>query len=146
MLTAEPAACPGTAPARGTRPQEEAATGDREEGGEVGDLLGEALRPARTPPSPLGLLGTPLPRAGGTLLLRHCGCRHLVWKPGGNSTLKAAELLPAGAQVGFILLFQAVAGDWPHGTWPGAGRLVCHGTAVQEAGTPETYGEKKGKN
>lgn len=64
-LTAEPAAHPGTAPEQGTWPQEKAATGDREEGGEAGNLLGEALRPARTPPCPAGLIGTPSPRAGG---------------------------------------------------------------------------------
>lgn len=63
--TAEPAAHPGTAPARGTRPQEKAAAGDWEEGREAGDLLGEALRPARIPPCPPGLVETPSPSAGG---------------------------------------------------------------------------------
>lgn len=64
--SAEPTAHgPGTAPARGTRPQEEAAAGDRQEGGEAGDLLGEAQCPACTPPSTLGLVGTPSPHAGG---------------------------------------------------------------------------------
>ncbi|KAM9647902.1 uncharacterized protein C20orf204 homolog isoform 2-T2 [Morphnus guianensis] len=62
----EPAAHPGTAPARGTRPQEKAAAGDWEESREAGDLLGEALRPARIPPCPPGLVGMPSPSAGGT--------------------------------------------------------------------------------
>ncbi|XP_025929224.1 transcription initiation factor TFIID subunit 4-like [Apteryx rowi] len=51
---AEPAASPGAAPARRARPPQEAAEGDRAEGGEAVDVLGEALRAPLPRP---GLLG-----------------------------------------------------------------------------------------
>lgn len=132
MLTTEPTAHPGTAPARGTRPQEEAAAGDQEEGGEVGDLLGEALRPARPPLCPPGLLGTPRRRDA---LLRHRGCRCLAWKPGKTSTLKAAELLSVGAWLNLSSWLKrypgsspiARGGGWRAGlSWDGCGRKLEH--------------------
>lgn len=85
--TAEPTPRPGAAPR-----EEEAAEGDLQEGAAAGDVLGEALRPARPPP---GLLGVPSPPP------RSAFVPDAAWflGPGGNSTPKSAKEVPGGARI-----------------------------------------------
>nr|XP_038022223.1 uncharacterized protein C20orf204 homolog isoform X2 [Anas platyrhynchos] len=72
--------------------EEEAAEGDLQEGAAAGDVLGEALRPARPPP---GLLGVPSPPP------RSAFVPDAAWflGPGGNSTPKSAKEVPGGARI-----------------------------------------------
>ncbi|KAM6053204.1 uncharacterized protein C20orf204 homolog isoform 1-T1 [Theristicus caerulescens] len=96
---------------------------------------GRSSTPCTRPAVPRGTRRDALAMCPRDALLRHRGCRRLVWKPGANSTLKATELLPVGARVEFILPFQAVPRDRPRARsrgwqvglrWDGCGRKLQH--------------------
>lgn len=105
--------------------------------------VGRSSTPCTHPAAPCGTRSDALATCRRDALRRHRGCRPRVWKPGVNSTLKAAELLPAGVRVEFLLLFQAVPGGWPlaHSggwqvglPWDGCGGKLEHQNHGGEAG------------
>lgn len=113
-----PTQSPRTAPAQGTRPQEEAAAGHRQEGGEAGELLGEAQCPARPSPGALGLVGPPSPHAGGCAApapALPAACLGSWDKLSPEGTGAAAR----NAHAEFIFLLQAVPRVRIHHPWLG---------------------------
>jgi len=103
---------------------------------------GRSSTPCTHPTAPHGTRRDALAARRRDARLRHGGCRRLLWKPGANSTLKAAALLPAGARVEFVLLVHAVPGHRPSRA-VGAGGSVCRGVAAAGSWSSRNLGEKK---
>lgn len=125
--TAEPTPRPGAAPR-----EEEAAEGDLQEGAAAGDVLGEALRPARPPP---GLLGvpSPLPRSA---FVADAAC---LWDLGENQPRSQPKRYQGVPKFKSSSCFEWYPRDWPRCTgW------VLEGGCSRQLDSPE-LGEEEGE-